>query len=57
MAVLVGTLLKGKGGKSTWILCYGLVEKDDEEVEKGVDLKKSRGLSPSSEGRKRWEEV
>ncbi len=36
----MGTLFKGKGGKGTWILCLGLVENDDEEVEEGADLRK-----------------
>jgi hypothetical protein len=39
-AVLVGALLKGKGGKSTWIFVLGLVEKEDEEVEEGVGLRR-----------------
>lgn len=39
-AILVGILLKGKGEKGTWILRWGLVEKDDEEVEEKADLMK-----------------
>jgi hypothetical protein len=36
----MGTLLKGEGGKGTWILCQGMVEKEDEKVEEVVDLRK-----------------
>ncbi len=39
-AVLVGILLKGEGGKGTWILCWGMVEKEDEKVEEWVNLRK-----------------
>jgi len=35
---LVGILLKGEGGRGTWILSWGLVEKEDEEIEEGVGL-------------------
>jgi hypothetical protein len=36
--ILVGILFKGKGGGSTWILSWGLEEKEDEEVEEKVGL-------------------
>jgi len=29
----VGTLFKGKSRRGTWFLSWGLVEKEDEEVE------------------------
>jgi hypothetical protein len=35
---LVAILFKGKGGKGTWILSWGLVEKEDEEAKDGAGL-------------------
>ncbi len=43
---LVGILLKGEGGRSTWILSWGLVEKEDEELEERVDLLKKKVCPP-----------
>jgi len=34
----VGILFKGEGGKGTWILSWGLVEKEDEEAKEGAGL-------------------
>ncbi len=34
----MGTLFKGEGGKGTWMLSWGLVKKDDDEVEEGVNM-------------------
>jgi len=31
--ILVGTLFKGKSRRGMWFLSWGLVEKEDEEVE------------------------
>jgi hypothetical protein len=39
--ILVGTIFKGESRKGTWFLSWGLVEKEDEEVEgKGYLRKK-----------------
>ncbi len=35
---LVGIIFKGEGGKGTWILSWGLVEKEDEEAKEGAGL-------------------
>ncbi len=35
---LVDILFKGEGGKGTWILSWGLVEKEDEDAKEGVGL-------------------